>query len=136
MAQAHCYAYITIRPCFLCFFYNPYMSFLIPRIFHLLVYIVVIVTVTMVHHGFLLSQFLDAQRIHNLTDYLKVRERGGLRCQGWSMCVPTAGPPPERVCQCRSHHPPPNCYTKLRDTDQLDAFVAVSNHGYQPSVCV
>ena len=38
--------------------------------------VVVIVTVTMVHLGFLLSQFLDAQRIHNLTDYLKVRERG------------------------------------------------------------
>jgi hypothetical protein len=25
-----------------------------------------------------------------------------------------------------SHHPPPNCYTKLRDIDQLDAFVAES----------
>ena len=28
MAQAHSVMHITIRACFLCFFYSPYMSFL------------------------------------------------------------------------------------------------------------
>ena len=39
MAYAHSVMYTSIRACFLYFFYNPYMSLLIQRIFHLLVYI-------------------------------------------------------------------------------------------------
>ena len=34
MVQAHSVMHITIRTCFLCFFYNPYIPFLIPIIFH------------------------------------------------------------------------------------------------------
>ena len=37
MAYAHSVMYTSIRACFLYFFYNPYMSLLIQRIFHLLV---------------------------------------------------------------------------------------------------
>jgi len=64
-----------------------------------------ILTIGELEPSYVIRKFLDAQRIHNLTDYLKaLHERGAANADHTTLLL--------------------NCYTKLKDIDQLDKFVA------------
>ena len=54
-------------------------------------------------------QFLDAQRIHNLTAYLQALHKQSLANEDHTTLLL-------------------NCYTKLKDNSKLDEFIMVSCH--------
>ncbi|CAI8032330.1 Vacuolar protein sorting-associated protein 11 homolog [Geodia barretti] len=67
-----------------------------------------ILTIGKLEPSYVIRKFLDAQRIHNLTDYLKALHKKGIANADHTTLLL-------------------NCYTKLRDIDQLDAFVTESH---------
>lgn len=65
-------------------------------------------------HPYARVKFLDAQRIHNLTSYLEALHTGGLANSAHTSLLI-------------------NCYTKLKDTDRLDAFIKKSTENISNS---
>ncbi|XP_064382449.1 vacuolar protein sorting-associated protein 11 homolog [Halichondria panicea] len=64
-----------------------------------------ILTIGKLEPSYVIRKFLDAQRIHNLTNYLKaLHEKGAANADHTTLLL--------------------NCYTKLKDIDQLDKFVS------------
>lgn len=64
-----------------------------------------ILTIGKLEPSYVIRKFLDAQRIHNLTNYLKaLHEKGAANADHTTLLL--------------------NCYTKLKDLDQLDKFVS------------
>ncbi|XP_076042625.1 vacuolar protein sorting 11 isoform X2 [Oratosquilla oratoria] len=67
-------------------------------------------TIPHLEPSYIIKKFLDTQRIHNLTTYLQALHKSGTATEDHTGLLL-------------------NCYTRLRDTEQLDAFIMSKNGG-------